>query len=182
MTAHFLVPLLIIAVVAFRVWVRVRSQFGLQPIQRNRMTVRIVVFAILGVLLGFYALSAHAPNLLMGLCGGLVLGVALGLVGLNLTRFEVHPVKGDCYVPNRYIGALLTILFLGRLVWRLAMVSPQLMDATGAAQPVHGPGVGQSPLTLGILGLIVSYYISYFTGLLIHHQRILRERPGQVQT
>jgi hypothetical protein len=182
MSSHFIIPLFIILLVAFRVWRRIRSQFGLQPIQRKRMTARIVIFAILGALVGTYALSVHNQNLLMGLGGGLVLGVALGLIGLNLTRFQLDPVKGDCYVPNPYIGALLTVLFLGRIVWRLAMVSPQLMDSTGTAQPVHGPDVGQSPLTLGIFGLIVGYYVCYFAGLLIHHQRLVRERPGQVES
>jgi hypothetical protein len=181
MASHFVFPLIIIALVAFRVWRRIRSQFGLQPINRGQMMGRIVVFAIFGLLIGFYALRVHNTNLLMGLGGGLALGVALGAVGLNLTRFQIDPVKGDCYVPNPYIGALLTILFLGRIVWRLAMVSPQLMDSTGSASPVHGPDIGQSPLTLGIFALIVGYYICYFAGLLIHHQRIVRERPGQVE-
>jgi len=181
MSPHFIAPLIIIPILVLRVWSRVRSQFGLQPIRRKRMTGRIAVWSILGVLIAFYALSVRDTNLLWGLVGGVVIGAAIGLVGLNLTRFELDPEKGDCYVPNPYIGALLTILFLGRIVWRLAMISPQLMDSTGVAQPVHGPGVGQSPLTLGILGLIVGYYICYFAGLLIHHQRIVRERPGQVE-
>ena len=179
MAPHFIAPLIIIAILVLRVWSRVRSQFGLQPIRRRRMITRVVVFAILGVLMAFYAISLRNTNLLLGVGGGVVIGLALGLVGLNLTRFEVDSVKGDCYVPNPYIGALLTILFLGRIVWRLAMVSPQLMDSTGTAQPVYGAQLGQSPLTLGILCVIVGYYVCYFAGLLIHHQRIVRERPGQ---
>ncbi|HTC27355.1 DUF1453 domain-containing protein [Dyella sp.] len=182
MTPHFIAPLIIMSIVALRVWSRVRSQFGLQPIRRKRMITRVTVFAIVGALAVVYAMLVRNTDLLLGIGGGVVLGVALGLVGLNLTRFELDPVKGDCYIPNPYIGALLMILFLGRIVWRLAMVSPQLMDSTGAAQPVHGPSIGQSPLTLGIYGLIVGYYVCYFAGLLIHHQRIVRERPGQVET
>lgn len=181
MSPHFIAPLIIIPILVLRVWSRVRSQFGLQPIRRKRMLTRIAVFAILGLLIAFYAVSVPNANLLWGLAGGVVIGAAIGLVGLNLTRFELDPAKGDCYVPNPYIGALLTILFLGRIVWRLAMISPQLMDSTGAAQPVHGPAMGQSPLTLGIFGLIVGYYVCYFAGLLIHHQRIVRERPGQLE-
>jgi hypothetical protein len=182
MAPHFILPLIIIPILVLRVWSRVRSQFGLQPIRRKRMITRVIVFAVLGALVAFYPLATHNTDLLLGLVGGVVLGVALGLIGLNLTRFEIDPMKGDCYVPNPYIGALLTILFLGRIVWRLAMVSPQLMGTDAAAQPVHGPDIGQSPLTLGIFGLIVGYYICYFAGLLIHHQRIVRERPGQVET
>jgi hypothetical protein len=179
MAPHFIAPLIIIPILLLRVWSRMRSQFGLQPIRRKRMITRVVVFAILGALAVGYATFVRNTDLLLGFGGGMVLGAALGLLGLNLTRFELDPVKGDCYIPNPYIGALLMILFLGRIVWRFAMVSPQLLDSTGAAQPLHGPGIGQSALTLGIYGLLVGYYVCYFAGLLIHHQRIVRERPGQ---
>jgi amino acid transporter len=177
MTPHFTMPLIMIPLLVLIVWRRVRSQFGPQPIRRGKMTLRIVVFAVLGCLSASYAI--RDMHLLEGLVVGLATGVALGLAGLRLSQFRVDPVKGDCYVPNPYIGALVTVLFLGRLLWRLAMVSPQLRDPTGAAAPIHGPDIGQSPLTLALLGIFVGYYICYFAGLLIHHQRLLRSRPGQ---
>jgi hypothetical protein len=175
MTPHFTTPLIMIPVVALLVWRRVRRQFGLQPIRRNWMTFRIVFFAVLGCLATWYAMrDAH---LLGGLAGGLIAGAILGIVGLRLSRFQVDPVKGDCYVPNPYVGALITALLLIRLLWRFAMVSPQMQDATGTATPIHGPPIGQSPLTLAMFGLFVGYYVCYYAGLLIHHQRIVRGRP-----
>ncbi|GLQ48308.1 hypothetical protein GCM10007862_33590 [Dyella lipolytica] len=176
MAPHFTMPLVLIPVLAFAVWRRVRSQFGPQPIRRNKMIARIAIFAVLGGVIAFA--SMHDMRLLTGLGGGLIAGAGLGLLGLRLSRFQLDPVKGDCYVPNAYIGGLVTVLFLGRLFWRFAMLSPQLQDPTGATPPVHGPEFGQSPLTLALFGVFVGYYICYFTGLLIHHQRIVRERPG----
>lgn len=176
MAPHFTLPLAMIPVIVFAVWRRVRAQFGLQPIRRNRMMVRIVIFAVIGSLIASFAL--HDVRLLEGLAGGAIAGVALGLLGLRFTRFELDPVKGDCYVPNPYIGSLITILLLARLVWRFAMLSPQLQDPTGATPPIHGPDIGQSPLTLAMFGLLVGYYICYYTGLLIHHQRIVRGRSA----
>jgi hypothetical protein len=175
MVPHFSMPLALIPVVALIVWRRVRMQFGPQPIRRKRMIVRIAAFAVLGAAIAVATL--HAPQLLAGLVGGVVAGGALGLLGLRLSRFELHPVKGDCYVPNPYIGALITALLLVRLLWRFAMVSPQLQDPTGTAQPLHGPELGHSPLTQAMFGLFVGYYICYYAGLLIHHQRIVRRRP-----
>lgn len=177
MTPHFSMPLVMIPVVALIIWRRVRSQFGLQPIRRKRMTARIVVFVVLGALSAFFAM--RDPALLEGLAAGLAAGGVLGLLGLRLTRFQIDTVKGDCYVPNPYIGALVTILLLTRLLWRFAMLSPQLRDPGGAAPPIHGPDIGQSPLTLAMFGLFVGYYICYFAGLLLHHQRLLRSRPEQ---
>lgn len=175
MTPHFSMPLIMIPVIVFAVWRRVRGQFGLQPIRRTRMMVRIVIFAVIAGLIAVFAL--HKLTLLAGLGGGIVAGAALGLLGLRLSRFELDPVKGDCYVPNPYIGALVTALLLVRLVWRFAMLSPQMQDPTGATPPVHGPDIGQSPLTLAVFGVFAGYYICYYAGLLIHHQRILRNRP-----
>jgi hypothetical protein len=178
MAPHFSMPLIMIPLVAFAIWRRVRSQFGAQPIRRKKMMFRIGMFALLGSLVASFALR-NLP-LLEGFGGGVMAGVVLGLVGLRLTRFQIDPVKGDCYVPNPYIGGLVTVLFLARLLYRFAMLSPQLKDPTGAAAPIHGPDLGQSPLTLALFGLLVGYYVCYFAGLLIHHQRIVRSRPEQL--
>ncbi|MBE1159598.1 DUF1453 domain-containing protein [Dyella acidiphila] len=177
MAPHFSMPLVMIPLLVLIVWRRVRTQFGVQPIRRRRMSLRIAIFSVLGVLSAAFAL--RYPTMLEGLVGGLVVGAGLGLLGLRLTRFHVDAVKGDCYVPNPYIGALVTILLLTRLLWRFAMLSPQLQDASGMTPPVHGPAIGQSPLTFAMFGLFVGYYICYFAGLLIHHQRLLRARPEQ---
>lgn len=175
MAPHITMPLAMIPVVAFMIWRRIRVQFGPQPIRRKRMIARIAIFAVIGCLIGFAAI--HNTLILDGLAGGVIAGAALGLLGLRLSRFELDPVKGDCYVPNPYIGMLITALLLMRLLWRFAMLSPQLQDPAGATPPVHGPNIGQSPLTLAMFGLFVGYYICYYTGLLIHHQRIVRSRP-----
>ncbi|MEO9080100.1 MAG: hypothetical protein ABI268_12425 [Rhodanobacter sp.] len=98
MPAHLSSYLIMLPLLAFIVWRRVRRTFGRQPIQRKRMIARVVIFTIIGSLL---ALSGfHHVALAEGLFGGVLIGGAIGLFGLQLTRFEVDPVKGDCYVPN----------------------------------------------------------------------------------
>ena len=183
MPAHLSTYLIMLPLLAFIVWRRVSRQFGRQPIRRKRMIARIVIFAIIGSLL---ALSGfHHLALAEGLFGGVLLGGAIGLVGLQLTRFEVDPVKGDCYVPNPWIGALLTMLLLGRLAWRLMVVYPQMqhaeaMASSGAAVNMQPMGYASSPLTMLVIGLLVGYYIAYYSGLLIHHRRFQRSQPAGV--
>lgn len=167
--------LIMLPLMAWIIWRRVSRQFGRQPIRRKRMIARIVIFAIVGALL---ALSGfHNPALAEGLFGGVLLGGALGLLGLRLTRFEVDPVKGDCYVPNPWIGALLTVLLLGRLVWRLMVIWPQLQHTSNAAAGMQPMGYTSSPLTMLVIGLLVGYYIAYFSGLLVHHRRFQQTGP-----
>lgn len=182
MPAHLTSYLILLPLLALIVWRRVNRQFGRQRIRRKRMIARIVIFAIIG---GVIALSGfHHLALAEGLVGGVLVGAALGLVGVQLTRFEVDPVKGDCYVPNPWIGAVLTVLLLGRLAWRLMVAWPQLQHAQAAAV-AHGPGMqvqsigyASSPLTMLVIGLLVGYYLAYYSGVLLHHRRFLRTHPA----
>jgi hypothetical protein len=182
MPVHLTQYLVMLPVLAWLVWRRVRRQFGRQPIQRKRMIFRIVLFSVIGAALALSGLQRI--ELAEGLAGGVLIGAALGLLGLRLTRFEADPVKGDCYVPNPWIGALLTVLLLGRLGWRLMVVWPQMQHAPVAvgqidAYPMQPMGGALTPLTMLVIGLLVGYYIAYFSGLLIHHRRF---QQSQVAT
>jgi hypothetical protein len=155
-----------IPVMAFAVWRRVRRSFGRQPIRRKQMTVRIVIFTLLGALMVWGSL--HNPRLLEGLFGGALAGAALGTVGLRLTRFERDASGADRYIPNAWIGGVLTTVLVARLAWRLLVVMPQLQDP---AMAHSAPAMGNSPPTMAILGLTIGYYICYYAGLLVHHRR-----------
>ncbi len=184
MPPHMINYLIMVPVVAWVVWRRVSRSFGRQPIKRKTMIVRIAIFAAVGCLLALSGL--HKIALAEGLFGGVILGAGLGGLGVRLTRFEVDPVRGDCYVPNPWIGAILTALLLGRLAYRLiAVYLPQMQQAQAAAQAATGAsanpwssGYTSSPLTMLMIGLLVGYYIVYFTGLLIHHRRFQQSQLG----
>ena len=160
---------IMIPVVAFAIWRRVRRSFGRQPIRRKQMIVRIVIFSVIGVALATTGLLNL--RLLEGLLGGALGGVALGLLGLRLTRFERDASGADAYYPNAWIGGLLTVLLVARLAWRFFVAMPQLQDQASA---YHGPAMGNSALTFAVLGLTIGYYIAYYAGLLVHHRRFER--------
>lgn len=172
MTPHAFTLLIAVPLIALIIWRRVRSQFGRQPIRRKRMVTRITIFAAIGVLMALGGL--HNVRLLEGLFGGVLIGATLGLVGLRLTRFERAADGSDGYIPNIWIGALLTALLVGRLAWRLLLVMPQLQQVEPGAHAL--PAIGNSPLTLLVFGLLVGYYVAYFSGLLIHHRRFERSQ------
>lgn len=165
MAPQVLVPLMLSPLMALMIWRRVRSHFGRQPIRRKRMTVRIAILTMVGALLTLGAW--RSMPLLEGLLGGVLGGAGLGLLGLQLTRFERDADGADRYIPNPWVGGALTVLLVGRLAWRFLVLMPQ---ATVSA----APSIGNSPLTLLVLGLMVGYYISYYAGLLVHHRRFER--------
>lgn len=164
---------LMIPLMAFGIWRRVRGSFGRQPVRRKRMIGRITFLTLIGCLIALGGL--HNIRLLEGLLGGAVAGVALGAVGLRLTRFERDASGNDLYIPNAWIGGILTVLLVGRLAWRFMVLMPQMQDP---AMAHSAPTFGNSPLTLAIFGLIIGYYLCYFAGLLVHHRRFERTQQA----
>jgi NADH:ubiquinone oxidoreductase subunit 5 (subunit L)/multisubunit Na+/H+ antiporter MnhA subunit len=175
-TSTYIIIAAVVALILFR---RIRRQFGRQRIRRKVMTVRV---AILAAVIAFLALTGlQNLRLAEGLLAGTAGGVALGLVGLKLTRFETDTEKGDCYVPNVWIGALLTALLLARLAYRFLVEMPEIEQA--ATHPGAPPaGVVYHPLTLLVVGLLMGYYLSYYAGLLVHHRRYQASQVSSTQT
>lgn len=172
----YLIMAAVVGLVLFR---RVRRQFGRQRIRRKAMTIRVVFLVLVVVLLSLTGLQDL--RLAEGLLAGVLGGVALGLLGLRLTQFVTDPDKGDCYVPNAWIGALLTALLLGRLAYRFLVEMPEIERA--AAHPGATPGaVVYHPLTLLVVGLLMGYYLSYYAGLLVHHRRYQASQVASNQT
>lgn len=169
MTPNLLVPAIAAPLIVWRLYARTRRNFGRQPIRPKRMWTRVAIFAVLSLLVASQGFID--PRLAAGMGIGLVGGALLGIVALKLTRFEIDG-SNDCYFPNPWIGLALTALFLGRLIYRLMVMWPEMSHAATGG---YG-GMQRSPLTLAILGLLFGYYIAYYAGLLIHHRRVLAQR------
>jgi hypothetical protein len=153
-----LLPFLImIPLVVWRLYSRVRRSIGRQTLTRRRPWVTICLFPLLTVMLGAAALGK--PALLAALAGGAAGGVLLGIYGLGKTKFEATP-QGLFYTPNAHIGIALSVLFVGRVMYRMAV----LYSMDPSAQP-GAPDFAASPLTLGIFGLLAGYYVTYAVGL-----------------
>ena len=163
MTTRQLVPLLVIPLVAWRVYTRVRRNIGRQPFRPTRLKVSIGIFATIAVLFAVGSL-AHLP-VLGALLGGMILSTPIAFYGLKLTKFEDTP-QGKFYTPNTALGIGISALFLGRLAYRFLVVyaAPDL-------QTPQAPQPFQSPLTFFLFGLSAGYFIAYQTGVLIRsHQ------------
>lgn len=179
MSPHLMTYAIMVPLLALLIWRRVRRQFGRQPIRRKRMMARVLLFSVIAAVLAVSSL--HNLRLTEGLLGGVLLGGGLGVLGIRLTRFEADPKRGDCYVPNVWIGAVLTALLLGRLAYRFLALWPELQHAS-ALTPSDGSnfsmGYASSPLTMLVIGMLVGYYIVYYSSVLIHHRRFLQSHPA----
>jgi hypothetical protein len=139
---------------------RFRRTFGRQPLVPARMIVRIAIFLLLAVLL-----TLSPRRYVLQELGGIGLGAALALWGASRTRFETANGR-RYYIPHTYTGIAVTLLFVGRLIYRLAQ-SSSILGTAGRSAPAAGPQAAiQSPLTIGIFFVLIGYYVCYYSWVL----------------
>ena len=152
-----LVSLGVVALIAWRVYSRVRRMVGRQVFSAKRAWATVAVFPLLLVLI-LLGSFGRLP-VLAAVGAGVGLGVALGYLGLRLTKFEQGPIN-LYYTPSAHLGIALSLLLIGRVGYRIANL---YLSEVPTASP---SALFNSPLTLAIFGILVGYYVSYAMGLL----------------
>jgi hypothetical protein len=189
MDPRIITPILITALVIWGLYRRARRFIGRQSLEPGRLWTRIAIFAVVGGLL--VVSSTHDVRMLAALVAGAGCGAVLGLVGLRYTRFETTP-EGRFYTPHAYIGLIVVALLAGRVLYRmiilysgghgLAAFGPGAAgpDSFAPAGPYGAAGAYayqnpygslRTPLTLGIFGALIGYYLSYYLGVLSRSRR-----------
>lgn len=162
--------LVLIPLVAWRLVARVRRMTQRQRLTPWRPWITLTLFPLVVWLLAMTAFvppNPPQPFKLAWLAAGLLLGGLLAVHGLRRTRFE-QAADGLYYTPDARLGITLSVLFIGRALYRmgeLAIVGPQ------ASQGVE---FALSPWTLGPVGLFSGYFIVYAAGLLVWRWRARR--------
>ncbi|MET0312050.1 MAG: hypothetical protein ABW051_08370 [Burkholderiaceae bacterium] len=159
-----LLLLAVVPLIAWRLYARTKRMVGRQRASRIRPWITLAVFPPVVALLALA--SYQNPAVLGWLVAGLACGAGLGNLGLRLTRFEAEP-EGLFYTPNAYLGISLTVLFAGRIAWRMV----EIYFLGIPADPQH---FAASPLTLAVFGLLAGYYIAYACGLVRWRARAMR--------
>lgn len=162
--------LVLLPLIAWRMVVRVRRMTQRQRLGRWRPWITLTLFPLLLWMLAMTAyLPPHPqPERLVWLAAGLAAGGLVSLFGLKHTRFE-HTDQGIFYTPNAKLGIALSLMFVGRVVYRLIELA---VHGSAASQ---GPEFALSPWTLGPVGLFSGYYIVYACGLLWERWRARAE-------
>jgi len=168
---HLLTVLLVVALVTWRVYARIRRVVGRQRLSAVRPWVTVVVFPLIAVLV--LLTSFLHPMAGAALVAGAAVGIGLGLYGTRLTRFEVTPA-GLFYTPNAHLGIALSLLLVLRLGYRFVML--QMNTRQFDPQSMQ---LGSSPLTMAIFGTLAGYYVTYAIGLLRWRAQVSRQPPAE---
>ena len=160
--------LVLLPLIGWRVYSRFRRMVGQQRLSRVRPWITLTIFPVLLLLL---MLAAHQHiERIWWLAGAVGLGSLLGIFGLSKTRFE--PTKqGLFYTPNAHLGIALSLLFVGRIIYRFVEVY-----AIDPGVPHDMNDFARSPITLAVFGLLAGYYIAYAIGLVRWRFRVLRAK------
>jgi hypothetical protein len=150
----------ILVLVAWRLYTRLKRNIGRQHFVASRSWVTVIVFPVILVLVAL-GLKGQPAALGLTLAGGLLAGAALGVLGLRLTRFEFTG-EGMYYVPSAHLGIALSVLLVGRLLYRFLTVGLP----TGSPAGAPPAAMHLTPLTLLLIGTLAGYYVSYAAGLL----------------
>jgi hypothetical protein len=105
------------------------------------------------------------PAGLAWLAVGTAAGIAYGIWGLRLTRFE-DTDQGCYFTPNARLGIAIAMLFAARILY----IGVEMYANQGANMPM--PKFTDSPLTLLSLGLLAGYFGTYSAGLLRWRYRL----------
>ena len=148
---------LLAALLIFVVYRRLRRSFGQQPLVPLRMQLRILLLLIVSCLL--LPSAMQSASFLFSILAGVAVGVALALWGAAHSRL-VRDADRLYYVPHTYTGMAVSLLFIGRLGYRLVQVYGSADQSFNAASLVR------SPLTIGLYFVLMGYYVCYYSVLL----------------
>ncbi|SFI77537.1 hypothetical protein SAMN02799624_02125 [Paenibacillus sp. UNC496MF] len=155
-----LIILVLVGFVGYRIVRRVKGNFSWSAIRPGRMGTRMLLLAAVGAIFlaegGFGAVGVVSDIL------GILIGAALGIVGAAMTSYERR--GADLYYKgNAWIGGIVTVLFIGRLGYR---VYEMTTASGGGGWSSASFAAGRSGWASGLMLIMFAYYIVYYALLL----------------
>ena len=126
-------------------------------------TLNVVMLALSSVffLVGAAVTNVWVPSAFAHACAGLVAGLALGLIGLAVSRWERSPGAVH-YTPNRWLVLALTLAVTARLGYGIWRGWQAWTAVPGDTSWLAESGVGGS---LAAGSVVLGYYLSFWAGV-----------------
>lgn len=144
-------------VLVWRIYSRIKAQMTRQRSIMQRHYTGLGVFTAMALVPASQFLGQ--PALLAWLSIGVIGGIAYGVWGLKLTRYETTR-EGYFFTPNARLGLIIAMLFVACLMY----IGFEIYANQGSGKPT--PKVTDYPFSLPALGLVAGYFATYSAGLL----------------
>jgi len=171
-----IVPLIpIAAVLAWILYRRVRQHTGKQAVRPISMVIQMILLCAVAIIV----IAGGVTNAnLEGATIGAVIGCALALYALHLTRIE-RAAEGLFHSGNAYIGLGVSMLLVVRIGYRVVVMAGTMQSAragTASSMQQGDPLTAyfNSPSTMGLFFAVAAYYLTYYTGLLLKARGVAR--------
>lgn len=160
---------IIVLLVLFSVYRRVRRNIGFQKFHPKQMWTRTILFVVLGLLI-LVAGYGH-PIVYVSDAVGLVLGIALAVAAMYTTKFEQRGADWY-YRASGWISGIVLAIFFIRLLYRFVMVYD--MAKLHGANRAHfqTSTYVTDPWTAGAIFVLFAYYACYY-GMLLRRGKSL---------
>ena len=177
-----LLPLAVIALMPLILVQRYRAGSARRLARPWFASLNVVLMTLSGALFLVTAAVTNiwVPTAFVSAVAGMVLGVALGAVGLMLSRWDETP-RALHYTPNRWLVLAITLIVAVRIVYGLWRGWMSLDAVLGYPTFAAAFGVAGS---LGAGATVIGYYLAYGIGLRRRigrwqkrPLRVMRERP-----
>lgn len=176
---HGAVVGVIVVLVLFSMYRRIRRTIGFQRFVKRRMITRMTLLAMIGVI--FLVTGYLNPTVYIFDAIGIVVGGIIAYFATRTTSFEWRK-DAWYYRPNPWIGVLLIVLFIGRIAYRLYQ-DYTLFSATGSAngqlaQQNQFATYSHDPSTTIILFTLITYYFVYYTFIIGRERHLETDEQG----
>ena len=145
---------------------RVHRNIARQKITAWRLYMRTTVLSILCVVLLLW--PSFDPLMAAAQMAGVITGALFAVLGLRHTRFEQMP-DGHYFRPNPILGVAVSMIFIGRMIYRLIVLYPTLAAAQQSDAPITAQMLNAGPrsaLTIALFGVVIGYFTTYCLGVL----------------
>jgi hypothetical protein len=121
----------------------------------------VMAFSAMFFLISAAFSTIWIPEALKGAAVGMLAGIALGLVGLLMTRWEF---RGSAlhYTPNSWLVLLITLIVAARVMYGLVRSLIVAQSGVSGTALVSAFGVPQS---LAAGGTVIGYYLAFNAGV-----------------
>ncbi|MBP1966715.1 hypothetical protein [Paenibacillus aceris] len=154
MSANNMIYILLLIFLAYRIFRRVQRTFGWQQLSLRRLRIMNGLFCVIGLLFLIEGVF-HWVSLVSDVIGA-SLGIILAYYSAETTRFEIREGL-RLYRSSAWIGGTVTLLFIGRLSYRIYAM---MQDSHAHQLSSQWKSLGGT-WTSGLMLIMIAYYFTY---------------------